>query len=90
MRLHKLKELLEVKGLKCAIITSPASIFYLTGYDYITTDIGNFVALVYCDGIATLIVPLLELYRAQDKVKEIDLVAYSTTLEGEKIIKGSL
>ncbi|MBB5252452.1 M24 family metallopeptidase [Sulfurisphaera ohwakuensis] len=90
MRLHKLKELLEVKGLKCAIITSPASIFYLTGYDYITTDIGNFVALIYCDGIATLIVPLLELYRAQDKVKEIDLVAYSTTLEGEKIIKGSL
>ncbi|BFH74405.1 aminopeptidase P family protein [Sulfurisphaera javensis] len=90
MRLHKLQKILEEKNLKCAIISNTASIFYLTGYDYISTDIGNFVALVYCDGVPTLIVPLLELYRAEEKIKDIDVVAYSTTFTGDKIIKGNL
>lgn len=90
MRLNKLQKILEEKNLRCGIITNTASIFYFTGYDYITTDIGNSVALVYCDGNPVIIVPLLELYRAEEKVKDIDVIAYSTTFSGNKIFKGSL
>ena len=90
MRLNKLQKMLEEKNLKCGIITNTASIFYFTGYDYITTDIGNSVALVYCDDSPVIIVPLLELYRAEQKVKDIDVIAYSTTFSGDKIYRGSL
>jgi len=90
MRLNKLQKILEEKNLKCGIITNTASIFYFTGYDYITTDIGNSVALVYCDSNPVIIVPLLELYRAEQKVKDIDVIAYSTTFSGDKIYRGSL
>ena len=90
MRLNKLQKILEEKNLKCGIITNTASIFYFTGYDYITTDIGNSTALVYCEGNPVIIVPLLELYRAEEKVKDIDIIAYSTTFSGNKIFKGSL
>ena len=90
MRLNKLQKLLEEKNLKCGIVTNTASIFYFTGYDYITTDIGNSVALIYCDGNPVIIVPLLELYRAEEKVKNIEVIAYSTTFSGDKIFKGSL
>lgn len=90
MRLKKLDKILEEKNLNCAIITNPASIFYFSGYDYISTDIGNFVALVYCEKVPVLIVPLLEMYRAENKVKGIEIVSYSISFSGEKIIKGSL
>lgn len=90
MRLYKLERLLEEKGLKCSIIANTASIFYFTGYDYISTDLGNSVALVYCDGVARIIVPLLELYRAEEKLKDIDVIAYSNSFSGERIFKGSL
>jgi len=90
MRLNKLQKILEEKSLKCGIITNTASIFYFTGYDYITTDIGNSVALIYCEGNPVIIVPLLELYRAEEKVKDVEVIAYSSTFSGDKIFKGSL
>ena len=90
MRLNKLQKILEEKNLKCGIVTNAASIFYFTGYDYITTDIGNNVALLYCDFNPVIIVPLLELYRAEEKVIDIDIIAYSNTFSGDKIFKGNL
>ena len=91
MRLHKLDKVMEEEGLQCSVVLSGATIFYLTGYDYITTDIGNAVALVYCNSIPTLIVPILEKNRAETKVGDrIEVLSYSYTLAGEKVFKGSL
>ena len=91
MRLHKLDKIMEEEGIQCSVILSGATIFYLTGYDYITTDIGNAVALVYCDKVPTLIVPVLEKNRAESKVGDkLEVLPYSYSLSGDNVFKGGL
>lgn len=91
MRLNKLDKIMEEERVQCSVVLSGATIFYLTGYDYITTDIGNAVALVYCDGVPTLIVPVLEKNRAEAKVGDkIEVLSYSYSLIGERVFKGGL
>ncbi|AHC51718.1 peptidase M24 [Sulfolobus acidocaldarius SUSAZ] len=91
MRLQKLDRILEERDVKNAIIIGGANIFYLTGYDYISTDFANTVALIYNDSVPILVVPVLEKNRAQSKVGDkIEIVAYSSYQVSDDVIRGSL
>ncbi|MFP3201026.1 MAG: Xaa-Pro peptidase family protein [Sulfolobus sp.] len=92
MRLYKLEKILEEKNVRCSLILNTATIYYLTGYDYITTDFGNSVALVYCNGEATIITPLLEKNRIESLINTSDLgvLVYSTYADSEGVFKGGL
>ncbi|MEM4884343.1 MAG: aminopeptidase P family N-terminal domain-containing protein, partial [Saccharolobus sp.] len=67
-RLGKLQAILEDNKIDCAIIMGFPNLFYFLEY----SGVG---ALVYCDSQFNLLVPALDMYRAED-IKNINLIVY--------------
>ncbi|AWR94893.1 aminopeptidase P family protein [Acidianus brierleyi] len=74
MRINKLSNIIE-KG--CGAIFGSSNIFYFTGYN-------GAGVLLYCDGVATLLAPLLEENRALE-TKGVDVKIYYPTKVSEDI-----
>ncbi|MGC9106046.1 MAG: M24 family metallopeptidase [Thermoprotei archaeon] len=66
MRLNKLRELAEKKGLSCALIAGQPNLYYYLGFE----GVGY---LLYCDGNFSLITSVLEMNRALT-VKGVDVI----------------
>ncbi len=81
-RLGKLKAILEDKGKYCAVVLGYPNLYYFLEYE----GVG---ALVYCDSRFMLLVPALEMYRA-DKIKDIDTLIYYPSKIFENVIEGNL
>jgi len=81
-RLRKLKAILEDKKDSCAIILGSPNLFYFLEYS-------GAGALVYCDSRFTLLVPALEMYRAEN-VKDVDIVIYYPSKILENVIEGNI
>ena len=63
---------MEGKDLDCVVILGEANLAYLTGYR------GPGALLISKDGVKKLLVPLLEVYRAEELVKDAEILPYTS------------
>ena len=61
---------MEERGLDCVVILGEANLAYLTGYR------GPGALLISKNGVKKLLVPLLEAYRAEELVKDVEILPY--------------
>lgn len=81
-RLGKLQAILEDNKIDCAIIMGFPNLFYFLEY----SGVG---ALVYCDSQFNLLVPALDMYRAED-IKNINLIVYYPSKIMENVVEGNI
>lgn len=81
MRIEKLEKIAEEER-ACIVIAGEPNVFYFSGYR-------GAGALVYCDGSASLLVPLLEENRASE-IRGIDIKIYYPAKIADNVIEGSL
>ncbi|WP_236753593.1 aminopeptidase P family protein [Acidianus sp. HS-5] len=82
MRIKKLHEISEKYNNTCIIISGDSNIYYLTGYE-------GAGIIIYCDGVATLLAPLLEENRAKE-VNGLDVKIYYPSNIASGILVGSV
>ena len=80
-RVERLREAAGAAGLDAVVATSPASIFYLTGFDPLAFE-RLFAAVVRVDGGEKLIVPRLDEDAAGAASPGTDVVAYDAASDG--------
>ena len=80
-RVERLRERAEAAGLDAVLATSPASIFYLTGFDPLALE-RLFAVVVPVAGGGALIVPRLDEEAAGKAPSTLDRVAYDAASDG--------
>ncbi|MCY0882852.1 MAG: Xaa-Pro peptidase family protein [Acidianus infernus] len=82
MRIKKLEELSQKYNNSCVIISGDPNVYYFTNYKGSGT-------IIYCDGVATLLVPLLEENRSRE-ISGLDVKIYYPSNIANGILVGSL
>lgn len=74
-RRNRVRNILQEKELDCMVFFSPASVFYLTGWEFFITERPTALVL-WTSGKAEIMVPRLELEHVQSVAQGIDNVVY--------------
>jgi Xaa-Pro dipeptidase len=80
-RIERLRAAAEAAGLDAVVVTSPASIFYLTGFDPLAME-RLFAVALPVDGAGALVVPRLDEEAAGAAPTGLDVVAYDAASDG--------
>ncbi len=85
MRVNKLEELAQSKGLNCVIIAGQPNVFYYTGFK-------GYGVLVHCDGRDIIVTSVLEMNRALESGLEVMIADPSGIVrdEGVRVFRGRL
>jgi Xaa-Pro dipeptidase len=89
VRVERLRAAGEAAGLDAVVVTNPASIFYLTGFDPLALE-RLFAVAVPVSGAAALVVPRLDEEAAGAAPSDLPVVAYDAASDGFPELDGVL
>jgi len=88
-RIERLRDAVGAAGLDAVVATSPASIFYLTGFDPLALE-RLFAVVVRADGGGALIVPALDEEAATGSGTDLGVISYTAASDGFPELAGVL